>query len=479
MKKTSPADGKTNPTAISFLSIPQALILSVVSVAAFHLAFWNGSWSFLILVFLFCLFRLCNLKTGWLAFAFGMGIGLAIYVPYLSFFWKLFGAGAMALWLVLPAWLGVFLVLIRRCLMEWGIFGLAVSAPFVWTGLEYFRSELYYFRFPWLASGYAFANAGELEYAAVYGVYGIGFLFLAAASLFLILPLVNKRTRIFFLIVLGVGTLYPAIEKSGARPAPGKTVHVAGVQIPVGRDESAVKALDELVKKSPDAELIVLQECLFRGGVPEPVLQWCKDHKKYLIAGGWDRMDEKKFYNTAYVVDTDGKIVFRQAKCRPVQFCNDGIPARDQKLWKSPWGLIGIAICYDDGYRVVMDELVRQGAQMLIVPTMDPPAWGELEHEIHSRIVRMRAAEYEMPVLRVSGAGPSVFAGRDGLVKALAPSGMDFAVIDGKMEMASHGRLPPDRWVTGIAVVVTAAFASWFVALTVVRWRVKRKLAGK
>lgn len=479
MKKKSPVDGKSNPAAISYLSIPQALILAVVSVATFHLAFWNGSWSFLILVFLFCLFRLSSLKTGWQSFAFGVGIGLAIYVPYLSFFWKLFGAWSIALWLVLPFWLGVFLVMIRWCLMEWGIWGLAVAAPFVWTGLEYFRSELYYFRFSWLAPGYAFANAGELEYPAVYGVYGISFLFVAAASLFLILPFVNKKTRIFFLILLGVVTLYPAIEKSGSHPASGRTVDVAGIQTLASGNNEVIKALDEVARKCPDAQLIVMREAMFNGAVPDAVLQWCREHKKYLIVGGRDRIEGKKFYNTAYVVDADGKIAFRQAKCRPVQFCNDGLPAREQKLWNSPWGFIGIAICYDDGYRVVMDELVRQGAQMLVVPTMDPQAWGELEHEIHSRIVRMRAAEYEMPVLRLSGAGPSIFAGKDGLVKAFAPSGVNFAVIEGKMELASRGRLPLDRWVTRFSVIVTAAFASWFVALTVVRWRIKRKLGRK
>ena len=47
--------------------------------------------------------------------------------------------------------------------------------PFVWTGLEYFRSELYYLRFSWLNVGYAFAGApwqGALKLA---GTYGVGF----------------------------------------------------------------------------------------------------------------------------------------------------------------------------------------------------------------------------------------------------------------------------------------------------------------
>ena len=66
----------------------------------------------------------------------------------------------------------------------------------------------------------------------------------------------------------------------------------------------------------------------------------------------------------------------------PIQFFKDGFPAREQKLWDSPWGKIGICICYDLSYTRVTDELVRLGANALIVPTMDIIDWGRNQHEV-------------------------------------------------------------------------------------------------
>jgi hypothetical protein len=62
------------------------------------------------------------------------------------FFWNIFGFGALGLWLVLATWLSVYLVLQRFALLKLGPVLGAVAAPFLWTGVEYFRSELYYLR---------------------------------------------------------------------------------------------------------------------------------------------------------------------------------------------------------------------------------------------------------------------------------------------------------------------------------------------
>ena len=52
-----------------------------------------------------------------------------------------------------------------------------VIIPFVWTGLEYFRSELYFLRFSWLNVGYTFSdNLPLLRMMNLLGMYGMGFL---------------------------------------------------------------------------------------------------------------------------------------------------------------------------------------------------------------------------------------------------------------------------------------------------------------
>ena len=122
------------------------------------------------------------------------------------------------------------------------------------------------------------------------------------------------------------------------------------------------------------------------------------------------------FYNTAFVVGPDGTVVFRQVKTVPIQFLKDGLPAPEQKLWDSPWGKIGICICYDLSYTRVTDRLVRLGAQALIVPTMDMMEWGEAQHKLHARVAPVRAAEYGIPIFRLASSGISQCVDRTGRV---------------------------------------------------------------
>ena len=141
--------------------------------------------------------------------------------------------------------------------------------------------------------------------------------------------------------------------------------------------------LNDLLRSHPDAELVVLSEYTFDGPVPAAVNEWCRKNRRYLVVGGKDPAPGGHFYNTAYVVGPDGNIVFRQVKAVPIQFFKDGLPAPEQKLWNSPWGKIGICVCYDLSYTRVTDRLVKLGAEAMIVPTMDMADWGQAQHEMH------------------------------------------------------------------------------------------------
>ena len=119
---------------------------------------------FLVGLYLYCLFQLTALPTPRNAFYFGLAIGYAVYAPHLAFFWSIFDWPAIALWSVLAFWLGLFIALGRLCRLKFGRLAV-VLVPFVWTGLEYFRSELYYLRFSWLNVGYAFADCWRSQVA--------------------------------------------------------------------------------------------------------------------------------------------------------------------------------------------------------------------------------------------------------------------------------------------------------------------------
>ena len=118
----------------------------------------------------------------------------------------------------------------------------------------------------------------------------------------------------------------------------------------------------------------------------------------------------------------------------------------EQKLWESPWGKIGFCVCYDCSYRRVTDELVRQGAQAIICPTLDGTDWGAYEHRLHSRVGPMRAAEFEIPVIRIAGSGISQIVGRNGSVSAEAGFPGQGSTFVGAIGFGAPGRLPLDHW---------------------------------
>jgi apolipoprotein N-acyltransferase len=450
--------------------------LAATAILSFHLAYAIPNCQILLLLFLYCLFHLANLQTSRHAFYVGLGIGLAIYAPQLSFFWTIFQGGAIALWVILSCWLGLFLLLGRACLLRFGLIVWAWVAPFLWTGLEYFRSELYYLRFSWMNAGYALSDSAALPYLACYGVYGIGFVLMTLAVLVGAFRQLGWSWRIVVGIMTALLLLYPALT-----PVPMRQRHpsfrVTGVQLEFPSLLEAESALDQAIHKFPETDVLVLSEYTFSGPVPKLIKQWCRKHHKYLVVGGEDPVSASQYYNTAFVISPDGEIVFRQAKCVPIQFFKDGLPAPGQALWNSPWGKLGFGICYDASYTRVTDELIRQGAQGLIFPTMDVVDWGLRQHELHARIAPMRAAEYVVPVFRLCSSGISQFVGPSGRVFESAPFPGQGAIMSAQMQLANRGRLPLDRWLAPLSVGITAALGAWL-AIDCVSHRFKTSTTG-
>jgi apolipoprotein N-acyltransferase len=442
------------------LSAWGALGLTLAAMLAFHLAYMIPNGQLLFVAFFFCIFHLVNMKTPRRAFYLGLGIGLAIYAPQLGFFWTIFQSAAIALWVILSAWLALFFLLGRAILRRFGVIGWACAAPFLWTGLEYFRSELYYLRFTWLNAGYAFSDSASLPYVAGYGVYGVGFVLMTIAAFLAVFRRVNRAGKILGGLAMAILLLYPVLTP-GPRPQNRRTFRVTGVQLESPGLGETLSGLDRALREFPETDLFVLSEYAFMGPIPKPITRWCRKHQKYLVAGAEAPTSPSQYYNTAFVIDPKGEIVFQQAKCVPVQFMKDGLPAVSQKVWDSPWGKLGFGICYDASYTRVVDELIRQGAQGLIFPTMDSADWGERQHQLHARIAPMRAAEYGVPIFRLCSSGISQYVDPAGRVVASAPFPGQGAVLSAQMQLTSAGRIPPDRWLAVFSLGITLGLAGW------------------
>jgi apolipoprotein N-acyltransferase len=205
----------------------------------------------------------------------------------------------------------------------------------------------------------------------------------------------------------------------------------------------------------------MLSEYTFDGPVPQRVRDWCREHKRYLVVGGKEPLGATNFYNTAFVVGPDGEICHRQVKSVPIQFFMDGLPAPKREAWRSPWGPMGILICYDLSYTRVADDFVRQDARALLVPTMDVTDWGRHEHELHARVASLRAAEYRIPIFRVCSSGISQLITAQGTTIASAPYPGQAAMLGGSLPLTANARVPRDRILaaTSSAAVVAISLA--------------------
>jgi len=459
----------------------RALVLALVAVVCFHAAYTpakSGLLAFGVVGYVICLVQLARLRTTRQSFYTGLAVGFVCFAPQLECFWRIFGGGAIALWLVLAFWIGVFVALAHLALARFGLKLGAMLVPFLWTGLEYFRSELYYLKFSWLNLGYAFAG-WPFGPIAMLGGYGIGFCLVAYACL----VLVSRSKSLVAAVILGlvvIPYLFMFAVVAGKRKLPERGVVVAGVQLEFPDEKQVLGSLNKILdlQQNPplmkgvyfrgvtNADMVVLSEYTLDGEPTEELKDWCRTNQKFLIVGGRDTSPGTNYYNTAFVISTNGEVVFKQAKSVPIQFFKDGQPAPEQKVWDSPWGKIGICICYDLSYTRVTDELVRQGAQFLIVPTMDVAEWGRHQHELHARVAPMRAAEYGIPIFRVASSGISQGVSRYGVVQTSAPFPGDGEVLffgAGRSDPRNKGSLPLDRYLAPVCVGVTGIFIAWLV----------------
>lgn len=431
-----------------------------ISVAAFHLAYEFAALAWLIGVYLFGLIQLAKGPTAKRAFQSALLTGFFVAVPQLFFFFGIFNLFAVVLWLVVGAWTGLFVLLVHLARLRFGPKWAICFTPIFWIGIEYFRCEWNWLRFTWLIPGYTFAGHGRPLIIGYVGIYGVGFVLTALAAAVSELKFTWKIASCGLLLIGLAGATNLSSPRPPAESASPKGPLIVGLQAEFPEEAELIPFLDAAVDAHPNAELVVLSEYTFKESVPSSILEWCRTHDRHLIAGGRDRPAERPglYYNTAFVVSPKGEIVFKQAKTTPIQFMNDGLPAERQQVWESPWGKIGICICYDLSYTRNVDTLIEQGAQLLIVPTMDVTAWGRHEHELHAKVGPTRAAEYGVPIVRVCSSGVSQLVKSNGDVAASLPFPGQGESFSGRVAVVQRGHVPPDRWLARGAAVFTGLF---------------------
>ena len=95
---------------------------SLVALASFHTAQILGL-GWLLIPCGYALIELSRAATRRLVFYPMLALGFLFYAPQLGFFWGIFGAAAIALWLVLAFWVALFGLILRLVRLRFGIDG--------------------------------------------------------------------------------------------------------------------------------------------------------------------------------------------------------------------------------------------------------------------------------------------------------------------------------------------------------------------
>ncbi|MDO8588195.1 MAG: nitrilase-related carbon-nitrogen hydrolase [Armatimonadota bacterium] len=468
--------------------------LVVISALLASLAFpphelWPLAWVCLVPLFI-ALGRTSAVRaSGWLALLFGL-VFLGFTLRWLT---NIFGTGIVGIMLLGSLPFVLFGLAYRFVYARSSPLAAALMTPVLWLAVDWLRCDGWYFRFSWAQLGFTQISwRGGLAFYPLVGVYGVT----------LLIALVNSGVAALFDRRLGLRTRCGFLEACVAIAAAGVILSFlaqpfhSGAKVIVGavQDESGdVEALKQLTvggnprlrpylvvwpeyavydyPLSKPALLAELRRVARKSG--SVLILGCKERAPANAPCDWFRrraMGDELFYNAALIIGPKGDVLGTYHKTHPIQLFSDGVPGRSYPVFSTPSGRVGVAICYDFDFASSALNLVRNGAEIIVVPTFDPGSWGALQHVQHARMAQARAAEAGRWVVRATSSGVTQIINPGGEVTAQLPQ-MRSSALSGRAAFRS-GLTPYVRVGYLLPYVCAALSAIWLAA------PVLRRLSG-
>lgn len=165
-----------------------------------------------------------------------------------------------------------------------------------------------------------------------------------------------------------------------------------------------------------------------------------KENGVYLVGGSMPEREDGKIYNTSFVFSPEGRQIARHRKTHLFDVDIQGgqqfkesdtfAAGRDVTLFPTPYGPMGLCICFDMRFPELARLLTLKGARMIVVPAAFNMTTGPLHWEV---MFRGRAIDNQVFTLGCAPArdehGPYVSYGNSMLVD---PWGRVLARADGE-----------------------------------------------
>lgn len=307
------------------------------------------------------------------------------------------------------------------------ISGFLVAA--LYTGLEYFRCEVWFLNCPWLAIGYGQnSNLALYQSIDIFGVFSMTFLAILFNFSLLALICARRISLLVFSIFL-ILTLTFYGESKIKKPFSQKSLKAMLVQ-----DESySFDRLLNMSKNIKDEEIIVwpensffLKEGEYLSKYTSKILESFKGKKiGILVPIGVKKEKDGKIEreNFAVFINTSSSEKQIYKKMHPVPFIESGLengPEPEPIEYNSK--KIGIQICYDLNFENGSRIVAKKGAQIILAPTNDPIEWTSKQQKQHADMSSARAIENGLWILRPATSGISQVIDKYGFIHSQIPS---------------------------------------------------------
>ncbi len=163
-----------------------------------------------------------------------------------------------------------------------------------------------------------------------------------------------------------------------------------------------------------DADIIEQAETYGSGMIQDALRDCAIENTVWIVAGSIALKSEnsEKVFNASLIFNQRGEIVARYNKIHLFDVDIEGekayresdtfIPGNDIKVVDTPMGRIGMSICYDLRFPVLYHEMVKQGAQILLIPAAFTYATGKMHWET---LIKARAIENQCYVIAPAQGG--------------------------------------------------------------------------
>lgn len=267
----------------------------------------------------------------------------------------------------------------------------ALFASVWWIAMEFYRSELFYLKFPWMTPG---VGLGPTWMTPILGVYGVSFLIVLGAALLC----QKKKHRLVGAILLLVMLVSTWMQSKRESPL-NTSVRVAAIQSESFDIDHYIKLTRKVTSKER-VDLVLWPEYAISSDVRRIERPWKQltdlsaETDAIIVVGTQTSRvaPDEGWYNTALTLNQDGT-VGEHYKNHTVHFFDDGVAGTEAKAVTTPEWKIGTPICFDCDYQDVIRWMVADGAEFLTIPSMDAIHWGDKQHYQHAELFRHRAAE--------------------------------------------------------------------------------------